>query len=80
MKKNINWVIIEPWNIYQKFTHTFKNNIKENPIGLWDKMFNMYKKKYRLIEYEDWLNYDRVITVYLVFSSFFHNVSVLKKS
>jgi len=45
MKKNINWVIIELWNIYSKFAHTFKNSTIDSLIGLSDKIFNMYKKK-----------------------------------
>ena len=79
MKKNINWVIIELWNIYQKFTHKFQNSNNDSLIGLRDKIFNMFKKKFRVIEYDDQLNYDYINIFYLALSSFFHNVSILKK-
>jgi len=80
MKKNINWVIIELWNIYQKFTHKFQNSTNDSLIGLRDKIFNMFKKKCRSIEYEYQLNCDDYVKIfYLALSSFFHNVLILKK-
>jgi hypothetical protein len=80
MKKNINWVIIKLWNIYPKFTHTFKNSTNKSLIDLRKKIFNMFKKKSGLIEYEDQLNYDHINIFYLALSGFFHNVSILKKN
>lgn len=72
MKKNINWVIIEPWKIYAKYTHIFNNITNYSSLGLRYKILNMFKKKYKFIDYKDQLDYS-------VLSILFYNVSLSKE-